>query len=114
MTKLGTPIGAGPNIAKVVVGLAAVGVPPWSKAALPPSPPFAAGCTPPVAGGAVTPPPAPTPVPGPFPSMPLLRVTPPASGASAALRDEPLSTPLLGSLGVDSGAGSTGAPGVGE
>ena len=39
MTKLGTPIGAGPKGANVVVGLAGVGVPPaeyWE----PPSPPF--------------------------------------------------------------------------
>ncbi len=46
MTKLGTPIGAGPKGAIVVVGLAMVGEPPepnWE----PPSPPSAKGWSPP-------------------------------------------------------------------
>src|SRR5262245_11600226 len=104
MTKLGTPIGAGPNIAKVVVGFAAVGEPPSSNAALPPLPAFA-GWTPPVAGGAVTAPLAPTPAASPEPSRSWLRLAPPESGASPALRDEPDSTPPAGWLGAGSGPG---------
>ena len=46
MTKLGTPIGAGPNGAIVVVGLARVGAPPGSNWA-PPSPSSASGWSPP-------------------------------------------------------------------
>ena len=106
MTKLGTPIGAGPKGAIVVVGLAAVGEPPapnWE----PPSPPSARGWSPPpVALGALTPPPEPPP-----PASPRLslRVTPlpPASPPSIVA---PFLTPLSlrgeGAGAVASGAGT--------
>jgi len=42
MTKLGTPIGAGPKGAIVVVGFVVVGVPPGAKSE-PPLGPFASG-----------------------------------------------------------------------
>ncbi len=54
MTKLGTPIGAGPKGAIVVVGLASVGVPPLQYCE-PPLSVVVCSCTPPVALGAVTP-----------------------------------------------------------
>src|SRR5690349_9096348 len=61
MTKLGTPIGAGPKGAKVVVGLVAVGEPPSSYWA-PPSGPSASGWSPPpLTPGAVTAPVLPPP-----------------------------------------------------
>src|SRR5262249_49148051 len=102
MTKLGTPIGAGPNPAKVVVGFAAVGAPPWLKAALPPSPIGCAGWTPAGGGGAVTRPPVLTAVPPPVPLRGWLWVTPPEAGASAALSEEPDSTPPAGCAGASS------------
>ena len=59
--KLGTPIGAGPNGAIVIVGLPSVGVPPEEKAE-PPSPSPASGWSPPpVALGALTAPSLPPP-----------------------------------------------------
>jgi hypothetical protein len=87
MTKLGTPIGAGPKGAIVVLGLAPVGAPPvanWE----PPSVPSAGGWTPAVAGGALTPPAA---VVAPRLSLCL---TPPSDSvtASPALRPTPLCT----------------------
>jgi len=79
MTKLGTPIGAGPNGAIVVVGLARVGAPPGSNWA-PPSLPSPSGWSPPpVAPGALTPPPL---LPPPLASPRLsLWVTPPRTFA---------------------------------
>src|SRR6476619_1106824 len=53
MTKLGTPIGAGPKGAIVVVGLAVVGVPPAEYCEPPSPPPGAAWSPPPFALGAV-------------------------------------------------------------
>ena len=90
--KLGTPIGAGPKGAIVVVGLAAVGEPPepnWE----PPSAPSARGWSPPpVALGALTAPPeAPPPLASPRSS---LRVTPSLSPASLPSIVVPFSTPL--------------------
>src|SRR6476659_6001523 len=73
MTKLGTPIGAGPKGAIVVVGLAVVGVPPLEYCE-PPSPPSGAGWSPPpFALGAVT---APLGLPPPGLSRSSLRSTP--------------------------------------
>src|SRR3954451_11638130 len=63
MTKLGTPIGAGPKGAIVVVGLAIVGAPPAVNWA-PPFEPSGLGrgwLPPPLAPGAVVPPPEPVP-----------------------------------------------------
>src|SRR6187200_2471253 len=74
MTKLGTPIGAGPKGAIVVVGLATVGAPPSSYGE-PPSGPSGAGWSPPpLALGAVT---APVLLPPPLPPRTSLRATPP-------------------------------------
>ena len=53
MTKLGTPIGAGPNGAMVTVGFSPVGEPPLPKAEPPLTPVVLWGWTPAVAGGAV-------------------------------------------------------------
>ena len=92
MTKLGTPIGAGPKGAIIVVGLPRVGAPPGSNWA-PPSLPSPSGWVPPpVALGAVVPPPLPPPLESPRLS---LWVTPPrvsASGSSSI--DSPWSNSL--------------------
>ena len=56
MTKLGTPIGAGPKGAMVTVGFSSVGEPPLPKAEPPLIPVVLCGWTPAVAGGALTPP----------------------------------------------------------
>ncbi len=93
MTKLGTPSGEGPKEAKVAVGLALVGAPPWLNCE-PPSAPSAAGRSPAVALGAVTPP-----LSVPPPRL-WLRWTPPlgSSLASEACSGAPLWTlPLPGS-----------------
>ena len=93
MTKLGTPIGAGPKGAIVVVGLARVGAPPSSNWA-PPSPASASGWVPPpVALGALTPPPLlPPPLGSPRSS---LWVTPPrTSGSASSSSDSPRSNSL--------------------
>ena len=93
MTKLGTPIGAGPKGAIVVVGLALVGEPPCPNCE-PPSGPFSAGWSPAVALGALTPPPSPA------VAVPRLwfRWTPPVPpvAASEASRAAPVCTSPLG------------------
>ena len=88
--KFGTPIGAGPKGAIVVVGLPRVGAPPLPNWAPPsPSPP-SAWSPPPFAPGALTPPPVPLELLSP---RSLLWVTPPlTSSASAASSSEPCST----------------------
>src|SRR6478672_8820148 len=96
MTKLGTPIGAGPKGAIVVVGLAAVGVPPASYWE-PPSGPLGRGWSPPpLAPGAVT---APSPVPA--PPRPSLLVTPPCLAGDG----------VGAGTGLGTGADSLGAEG---
>ncbi len=97
MTKLGTPSGAGPKGAIVVVGLASVGVPPLEYCE-PPFEPFGGSCTPAVAGGALTPPELPppppllsprlwlwwTPLPPPLIEAPVSKPPPWLSGAAGA------------------------------
>jgi len=99
MTKLGTPIGAGPKGAIVVVGLARVGAPPTSNWA-PPSPSSPSGWVPPpVALGAATAPPLlPPPLESPRSS---LWVTPPrTSGVGSSSSDSPRANSLWDFLPV--------------
>src|SRR5215218_1654289 len=102
MTKLGTPIGAGPKGAIVVVGLATVGAPPGLYAA-PPSGPFGAGWSPPpLALGAVT---APVLLPPAASPRTSLREIPPLPASPPPIA-EPSSTPVLSGAGEEGGAGA--------
>src|SRR6476659_764302 len=103
MTKLGTPIGAGPKGAIVVVGIAIVGVPPaeyWE----PPSEPSGAGWSPPpLALGAVTAPSAPPPLASPRTS---LRETPPLPLPPPSISVPSSRPPFLPGAGEGAGAGA--------
>ena len=110
MTKLGTPIGAGPKVAIVASGLAPVGAPPWPNCE-PPSPPSLGGCTPAVAAGAATPPPEPppprlwlclTPVSGSLGASEASRVAPLRTLPPPACRGGSASSPSAGVAGLPS------------
>src|SRR5215203_6298091 len=120
MTKLGTPIGAGPKGAIVVVGLIVVGAPP-SAYCEPPSVPSGSGWSPPpLAPGAVT---APLPLSMLGLPRPSLRVTPPLPPAAPPPSISlPCSRPGLppgpgagagtGSASVSAGGSGAGAEGA--
>src|SRR5690349_2613366 len=100
MTKLGTPIGAGPKGAIVVVGLASVGAPLleyWE----PPLLDAVCICTPAVALGAVAPPPefSPPPLTSPRFSLWCTLALPPEPIVAPALKPPPC-------LGASTGAGA--------
>src|SRR5690242_13913184 len=102
MTKLGTPIGAGPKGAIVVVGLAVVGEPP-SEYCEPPSPPSgAAWSPPPLALGAVT---APLRLPPAGLSRPSFWVTPSLPAGPPPSIPAPSLTPPLPGVGSGEGSG---------